>query len=159
LVVRCGGPLEADRGGSVNLKNIRAVLISQRGDLLAERYYDSDAAEHVELQSATKSVISTLVGIALTQGDFKSLDQTVGELLPQHRSAMSKSSAGTTIRHLLTMTAGWTDYDPDPAKPKLVRRILAVGPEGDPGTFVYSSIGPHLPSVAVSTVHMACTGS
>jgi CubicO group peptidase (beta-lactamase class C family) len=49
--------------GSVNLQNIRAVLVSQRGELLAERYYHSDAAEHVEIQSATKSVISTLVGI------------------------------------------------------------------------------------------------
>jgi CubicO group peptidase (beta-lactamase class C family) len=71
--------------GSANLKNLRAVLVGQRGDLLAERYYNSDAAEHVELQSATKSVISTLVGIALTKGDLKSLDQTIGELLPQHR--------------------------------------------------------------------------
>ena len=77
--------------GSANLQNIRAVLVSQRGQLLAERYYHSDAAEYVELQSATKSVISTLVGIALTKGDLKSLDQTVGELLPQHRSAMSES--------------------------------------------------------------------
>jgi hypothetical protein len=29
--------------------------------------------------------------IALTKGDFKSLDQSVGELLAHHRSAMSKS--------------------------------------------------------------------
>ena len=32
--------------------------------MLAERYYHSDAAEYVDIQSATKSVISTLVGIA-----------------------------------------------------------------------------------------------
>jgi CubicO group peptidase (beta-lactamase class C family) len=136
--------------GSVNLQNIRAVLVSQRGELLAERYYHSDAAEHVEIQSATKSVISTLVGIALTKGDLMSLDQTLGELLPQHRSAMSESSARTTVRQLLTMTAGWTpDYDPEPAKPQLVRRILKAGPDGDPGTFVYSDIGPHLLSAVL----------
>jgi CubicO group peptidase (beta-lactamase class C family) len=61
--------------GSVNLQSIRAVLVSQRGQLLAERYYHSDAAAYAEIQSATKSVISTLVGIALTKGDLKSLDQ------------------------------------------------------------------------------------
>jgi hypothetical protein len=54
--------------GSANLGKIRAVLVSQRGNLPAERYYHSDAAEHVEVQSVTKSVISTLVGIALTKG-------------------------------------------------------------------------------------------
>jgi CubicO group peptidase (beta-lactamase class C family) len=48
------------------------------------------------------------------------------------------------------MTAGWTsDYDPEPAKPKLVRRVLAAGPDGDPGTFAYTNIGPHLLSAAL----------
>jgi CubicO group peptidase (beta-lactamase class C family) len=61
--------------GSVNLQNMRAVLVSQRGELLAERHYHSDAAAYAEIHSATKSVMSTLVGIALTKGDLKSLDQ------------------------------------------------------------------------------------
>ena len=137
--------------GAVNLQNIRAVLVSQRGELLAERYYHSDAAAYAEIQSATKSVISTLVGIALTKGDLKSLDQTLGELLPQHRSAISRSAARTTVRQLLTMTGGWTAfYDADTATPQLVRRVLAAGPEVDPGTFVYSNVGPHLLSAVLA---------
>jgi hypothetical protein len=87
--------------GSANLQ----VLVSRRGELLAERYYNSDVAEYLEIHSATKDVISTLVGIALTNGDLKSLNQTVGELLPQHRSAMSKSSARTSVPsfcHMIT---------------------------------------------------------
>jgi CubicO group peptidase (beta-lactamase class C family) len=64
---------------------------------------------------------------------------------------MSKSSARTTVRQLLTMTAGWTtDYDPEPAKAQLVRRVLTAGPDGDPGTFVYSDIGPHLLSAVLA---------
>jgi CubicO group peptidase (beta-lactamase class C family) len=137
--------------GSVNLQNIRAVLVSQRGELLAERYYYSDAAAYAEIHSATKSVISTLVGIALTKGDVRSLDQTLGELLPQYRSVMSKSSAGTTVRRLLTMTGGWTAfYDADTATPELVRRVLIAGPEVEPGTFVYSNVGPHLLSAVLA---------
>jgi CubicO group peptidase (beta-lactamase class C family) len=137
--------------GPVNLQNIRAVLVSQHGELLAQRYYHSDAAAHAEIHSATKSVISTLVGIALTKGDLKSLDQTLGELLPQHRSAMSKSSARTTVQQLLTMTGGWTAfYDADTATPKLVRRLLMAGPEADPGKFVYSNVGPHLLSAVLA---------
>lgn len=120
--------------GAVNLQNIRAVLVSQRGELLADRYYHSDAAAYAEIQSATKSVMSTLIGIALTKGDLESPDQTLGELLPQHRSAMSKSAARTTVRQLLTMTGGWTAfYDADTATPKLVRRVLMAGPGGRPG--------------------------
>ena len=137
--------------GAVNLRNIRAVLVSQRGELVAERYYHSDAAAYAEIHSATKSVLSTLVGIALIKGDLESLDQTLGELLPQHRSAMSKSSAGTTVRQLLTMTGGWTAfYDAETARPRLVRRVLTAGPEVDPGTFVYSNVGPHLLSAVLA---------
>ena len=137
--------------GSVNLQNIRAVLVSQRGELLAERYYHSDAAAYAEIHSATKSVISTLVGIALAKGDLTSLDQTLGELLPQYRSAMSKSSARTTVQQLLSMTGGWTAfYDADTARPKLVRRVLMAGPEVDPGRFVYSNVGPHLLSAVLA---------
>jgi CubicO group peptidase (beta-lactamase class C family) len=141
--------------GAVNLRNIRAVLVSQRGELLAERYYHSDAAAYAEIHSATKSVVSTLVGVALTKGDLESLDQTLGELLPQHRSAMSKSSAGTTVRQLLTMTGGWTAfYNAETARPKLVRPALVEGPEVHPGTFVYSNVGPHL----LSAVLVQATG-
>jgi CubicO group peptidase (beta-lactamase class C family) len=137
--------------GAVNLQNIRAVLVSQRGELLAERYYHSDAASYAEIHSATKSVISTLVGIALTKGDLKSMDQTLGELLPQHRSSMSKSSARTTVGELLTMTGGWMAfYDADTATPNLVRRVLMAGPEADPGRFVYSNVGPHLLSAVLA---------
>jgi CubicO group peptidase (beta-lactamase class C family) len=49
------------------------------------------------------------------------------------------------------MTAGWTtEYDPEPTRPKLVRRILMAGPDGDLGTFVYSDIGPHLLSAVLA---------
>jgi CubicO group peptidase (beta-lactamase class C family) len=49
------------------------------------------------------------------------------------------------------MTAGWTtEYDPEPTRPKLVRRILMAGPDGDLGTFVYSNIGPHLLSAVLA---------
>jgi CubicO group peptidase (beta-lactamase class C family) len=82
---------------------------------------------------------------------LKSLDQTLGELLPQHRSAMSKSAARTTVRQLLTMTGGWTAfYDADTARPQLVSRVLAAGPEVDPGGFVYSNVGPHLLSALLA---------
>jgi CubicO group peptidase (beta-lactamase class C family) len=103
-----GGTSRRARNGDRRLPRARlgqsaehqAVLVSRRGELLAERYYNSDVAEYLEIHSATKGVISTLVGIALTKGDLKSLNQTVGELLPQHRSAMSKSSARTSVRQL-----------------------------------------------------------
>jgi len=135
--------------GSVGLRNIRAVLVSQRGDLVAEQYYDSNSGEHLDIGSATKSVISTLVGIAVKDGVLRGTDQTLGELLPQHKDVMAASSARVTVRELLTMTAGWTGDIPDPRRPHLVRRILKSGPQDQPGQFEFTEIGPHLLSAVL----------
>ena len=59
------------------------------------------------MYSITKSVISTLVGIALDEGLIGSLDDTLAELLPGYADDMSPAVAGTTLRQLLTMTAGF----------------------------------------------------
>lgn len=85
----------------------RAVLVSHRGELVAERYYFSDAEERAEVFSVTKSVVATLVGMAVADGDL-SLDQTLGELLPRQRAVMDARTRGTTVRHLLTMSSGRT---------------------------------------------------
>ena len=54
--------------GSINLQNIRAVLVSQRGELVAERYYYSDAAAYAEIHSATKECDFDLGRHRLDQG-------------------------------------------------------------------------------------------
>lgn len=88
--------------------NTRAVLVSRRGRLVAERYSFSGADERVDVFSVTKSVIATLVGIAIADGVL-SLDQTLGELLPRQRSLMNPQTRRTTVRNLLTMSSG---HDP-----------------------------------------------
>jgi len=60
----------------------------------------------------TKSVVSTLVGVAIADGIIEDLDQTLGELLPKQRSAMSAEVAKVTLRQLMTMSAGFSGDDP-----------------------------------------------
>lgn len=54
--------------GSVKIAEHPGGFGQPGGELLAERYYHSDAVACAEIHSATKSVMSTLVGIALTKG-------------------------------------------------------------------------------------------
>jgi CubicO group peptidase (beta-lactamase class C family) len=46
----------------------RAILVSHRGRLVAERYYGSHVDDHAEVRSVTKSVMAALVGAALREG-------------------------------------------------------------------------------------------
>ena len=85
-------------------KHSRAVVVVHQGRIVAERYWDDWTAETAgPLHSATKSVIATLVGIALDEGLLRDLDQPAAELLPEWRG---RPQAAITLRHLLTMTSG-----------------------------------------------------
>ena len=51
------------------------LVVLRDGELVLERHYGDDSAEElVDVYSVTKSVVSTLVGIALGRGELASLD-------------------------------------------------------------------------------------
>jgi CubicO group peptidase (beta-lactamase class C family) len=101
--------------GSVSLDNVRAVLISVGGETRLRHYrHDFTADDTTHVWSVTKSVVATLVGIAISEGILDSLDQTLGQLLPQHRRSMSDAVAAVTLRQLMTMSGF-------PARTRLIR--------------------------------------
>ena len=76
--------------GSVALDNVCAVLVSVDGETKISHYRHGFTAEDTtHVWSITKSVVSTLIGIAISDGIIDSLDQTLGELLPRQRLSMS----------------------------------------------------------------------
>jgi len=90
---------------------IRAVVVL-RGDLPVLEYYrkGADPNDRLPVHSVTKSVTSTLVGIALGRGSFSSLDQSLGELLPEAlEPGVDTRVREITVRHLLTMSSGFDE--------------------------------------------------
>lgn len=131
--------------------NVQAVLVSVCGKMVLERYEKSTASDFHDVASVTKSVTSTLVGIALAEGSIKSLDQTLAQLLPQHLKDMTAPVPAITLRQLLTMTAGLDEDRPDGStgpwleSTNFVRGILREGVHRPPGDqFGYSSGTAHL---------------
>ena len=94
------------RHGSAGLRNIRAVLISVDGVTQVAHYRDGLPTDRAHVFSVTKSVLSTLVGIAVSEGILKGLDQDLRTLLPEYREEMSAADASITLEQLLTMTSG-----------------------------------------------------
>jgi CubicO group peptidase (beta-lactamase class C family) len=130
-------------------RNRRAFLVSVDGQLAVEDYHKSSRETTHNIESVGKSVMSTLVGIALDDGHLDDLDQTLAELLPAFRDDMTAQVKAITLRQLLTMTAGFpedNDFYPKVwgTNENWVRHILSNGPTGPPGTFQYSSAGSHL---------------
>lgn len=136
-----------DQSLSPGIRNRRAILVAVDGKTVVERYYDSSAEKSAPIASVTKSVVATLVGIAVSEGDL-TLDQTISELLPSYAGVMTRQVGAITVRQLLTMTAGLPaddKPDPRPSGSDWVADILRRGTVQPPGQgFAYSSVSSHL---------------
>jgi CubicO group peptidase (beta-lactamase class C family) len=92
--------------GPLSLRNMQSVVVRVDGVTELEQYWNFDAERYQHFWSVTKSIVSTLVGIALSEGILTSLDQELATLLPQYRHLMSKDVASISVEQLLTMTSG-----------------------------------------------------
>jgi len=100
-----------------------ALLIVKNGAIVSEIYRNyTDDRTHFIAWSATKSYIGTLIGIALSEGRIKSLDDDVSSYLAELRGG---GYEGVTIRQVLQMRSGVDyeeRYDFSPANESLAAR-------------------------------------
>ncbi|WP_251622701.1 serine hydrolase domain-containing protein [Odoribacter lunatus] len=81
-----------------------AFLVIQDDSIRYEEYRDSWTPLTLSnLFSATKSIVGLLIGIAHDEGYIKSLDDKVGDYLPEFKEG---KRADVSIRNLLTMSSG-----------------------------------------------------
>jgi CubicO group peptidase (beta-lactamase class C family) len=85
-------------------QRITGLLLIKDGEILVERYqYDRNASHRFVSHSMAKSIVSLAVGIALSEGKIRSLDDAVAKYEPK----LAGSPYGeTSIRNLLRMSSG-----------------------------------------------------
>ena len=90
------------------LSRLHSLLISQSDDLVFEQYYNSrDPSRPANMKSASKSVISALVGIAIDRGIIDSVDVKVTEYFPELIAGSDDAQKQQiTIENLLSMQSG-----------------------------------------------------
>lgn len=148
---RLGAALESAREDEL----MRAVLIVRDGALVVEEYFHGGAADQsTEIWSATKSVVSAMIGVVLAQGHVDSIDDRMTKYLPEY-----PEFGDLTIRHVLTHTTGleWTEEGED-----FVAWLAAADPVANairrrrlfpPGSkFLYSSGNSHFLSALIENV-------
>src|ERR1700690_1674551 len=65
------------------MPRLHSLLASQHGELILERYYNGARADgYANIKSASKSVISALVGIAIDRKLLPGVDATIEPYLP-----------------------------------------------------------------------------
>ena len=93
---------------ALGLPRLYSLLVSHRGELVFEEYYNgTDLRRPANMKSASKSVISALVGIAIEKGYIESVDDPIIKYFPDYISDQINSDKQLiTIENLLTMQSG-----------------------------------------------------
>jgi CubicO group peptidase (beta-lactamase class C family) len=100
-------------------KNVDSVLLIKKGKLVLEEYfYQYDRDRLHQLRSATKSVVSALVGIALDKKLIASKAEKVVSFFPEYQiKNLSAEKRAITIEHLLANASGLACEDNNEASP------------------------------------------
>ena len=112
--------VDFDRGIAERLADVQSVVVVLSGRVAYQYHRDGNPEALRDMQSVAKTALVALVGTALRQGQIASLDRQVVDLLPELRpiNADPRTQA-ITLRHLLTMTAGFAVDDATGTAPPL----------------------------------------
>jgi CubicO group peptidase (beta-lactamase class C family) len=115
---------------------LESLLVIRHGTIVAEAYYAPFRAgvKH-RINSATKSIIGTLIAIALREGLLDSLDHRVMDFFSDRTIAhIEDNKKAITIQNLLDMTSGldWTE----PLHEGVPRSMIAMERSADWEQFV-----------------------
>lgn len=94
--------------------SIRSILVVKGGKLIAEKYFEGTSpGDAMNIKSATKSITSTLVGIAIQEGYIDSAGQRIMDFYPEFRNKIDDPrKLELTIRDVLTMRSGYEPIIP-----------------------------------------------
>ncbi len=149
--------LPALTAAASELPQLRTLLVSRHGELVAEYYAKGvRPAALANVKSVSKSIISTLVGIAIDRRLIASVKEPIATYFPELRKDKDPRKQAITIEDLLTMRSGLEstsgeNYGPWVRSRNWVRGVLAQPMVSDPGgAMQYSTGSSHLLSAILT---------
>lgn len=137
-----------------NHTDIYGALVIKDDNIIGEYYKEGYNQDSIfTLQSCSKSVTSSLIGIAIDKGYIRDVNVPISEYFPEILESNNQNLKEITIWHLLTHTSGlnmndtnnWNEWR---ISENWIDYILSRGSKSKPGTrFDYSTGNSHLLSV------------
>ena len=133
-----------------NIPQASCIMVVRHGYLVLEQYFGTKPDEIVQTWSATKSIISMLLGIAKDKGLIKDVNQPMLDFFPELKKKSHPSAGKVTLRHLLTMSSGLGTSFTTPDQ-GLFAASIQFPPSFDAGSrFSYNESDPAIASLIVS---------
>ena len=137
------------------LVNTHSILIAKDNKLIFENYFDGFNA-HIphDLRSASKSISSAIIGIAIDDEIIESVDEKLYDFIPkEYQYTKDSLKSRIKIKDLLTMSSGLDvnnlaseNYYQDPRQStNWLKTVLEAPMVNEPGTYAdYGSANPFL---------------
>ncbi|WP_034857003.1 serine hydrolase domain-containing protein [Sinorhizobium sojae] len=143
-----------------DLKSLKTVIVAQEGEVVAEEGYRGHRpSQPTNIKSASKSIVSALVGIAIDKGLLTGPEQKIAPILKSDLpSPADPRISDITIGNLLSMQAGLgrlsgPNYGRWVSSRNWVRFALARPFDAEPGgRMLYSTASTHLLSAILTKV-------
>ena len=140
------------------LEPLESVMVSVDGEIVAERGYDGHSVDDpTNIKSASKTVMSALIGMAIARGAIDGVDQPIADFLAEDfPDDADPRLEQVTVGHLLSMQAGLAptsgaNYGRWVASGNWVQTALEQKFETDPGgSMLYSTGSTHLLSAILT---------
>lgn len=143
-----------------DLEQLHFLIVSRNGVIISEEYFRGSNPDSLyDVRSVTKSVTSTLIGIAIEKEIIESVDQTMGDFIGPDIYELDDDKAAISIKNLIRMSSGipWleigavSEFGDWVNAPNQVNYILDKDMTYTPGTqFNYSDGNAHLVSVILT---------
>ena len=158
------GDLAAARAAAAALPRMHALLVSHRGELVLEYYAKGHGPSRLaNIKSASKSIITALVGIAIDRKLIAGVREPIARWFPELRTDPDPRRRAITIEDLLTMRSGLEstsggNYGRWVSSRNWVRFALQRPMVSDPGTSMeYSTGTSHLLSAILTKASRTST--
>ena len=142
-----------------SLPRLHSLLVSSRGQLVVERYFNgASATRAANVKSVAKSIISALVGIAIERRLIPDVDTAITAYFPELKRDRDPRKLKITIEDLLTMRPGLEstsnrNYGAWVQSGNWVQHALSRPMLADPGEWMdYSTGNTHLLSAIITKV-------
>ena len=148
--------LTAAAKAASEIPRLQSLIVSHEGRVVLEHYATPRARGLSNIKSASKSIVSALIGVAIHRGFIKGVEQPIADYFPELRKDSDPRKQRITIEDLLTMRTGlestsFDHYGQWVRSRNWVRFVLERPLVSEPGTEMdYSTGSTHLLSAILT---------
>ena len=138
---------------------LKSLIVLKDDKVIVEEYLNGGRSDQLrDIRSASKSILSAILGSAIKDGYIDSIDQKVIDFFPEYKSdKLDPRVYDLRIRHLITMRSGFDVKESGKVYQQLyesnnwIGHILNFPFKSDPGKkFNYHSFNTHLLSATIT---------